>query len=114
MACAEFFGLARYPSPQRPLPPLPYGARVDETCGTASTRVLKKQNPVRAAPADTRGAAGPVSCSTFITDYPVGLLTHVEQYDIYLHSQERHGRRKLKRTVGVVKTPASTSVSATR
>lgn len=112
MTCAEFFGFARSPSQPRPLLAPPDEDRFDETCGTVSTRVLRKQSHVKGAAADTRGAGAVNRVSqSFLALYLVGLLNHVEQCEIYLSSREYREQRKLKRAVGIVKTQGTVDVS---
>jgi len=60
MACAEFFGFARNPS-QRPLPTPSHDDSADERYHAGSTRVLRKQSPVKVSATDTRGMITPVS-----------------------------------------------------
>ena len=66
MACSEIFGFSRNHFEQH-LYPLPlYDDRVDDGRAAGSTRVLKKQSPVRAAAADTPGTIRPVSTFIFL------------------------------------------------
>lgn len=58
MLYSESFGPSRHHFEQRPPPPPLYDDRVD---AAGSTRVLKKQSPVRASAADTPGTISPVS-----------------------------------------------------
>lgn len=61
MACSEFFGPSRNSFEPRPFPPPLCDDRVDDGRAAGSTRVLKKQSPVRASAADTPGTMRPVS-----------------------------------------------------
>lgn len=105
MACAGLFGFVRSSPRHRPLPALPHEDRVDETCSTASTRVLRKQIHVRAVAADTRGtgATNSVSHPTFAL-HLTGLLNRLDRYEVSPRSRDNRGQRKLKKVADVVRT----------
>lgn len=105
MVYSDFFGSPRNTFDQRSLPPPPH----DDRRVVEPTRVLKKQNPVRASAADIsiRPVSTPHLSSTIEDD-----SNQLNQDEIFERSRERREQRKLKRVAVLVKTQVTTFVSS--